>query len=634
MKQTAKNRFLNIILCVMLIFTGVLPFSVVESKETGTENYEITEYENNEIIVTLLNTCSAKERAELFDKAGVIQKDVLEPYYVVKAETKGQLKKALDYFQASTYVVRMQPNFTYEETALTYDGVYSSGNYTHSQNQWALKNEGELVFEDEYEEEKVQSVQGVDVNIVPLWETVSKMKGKEVIVALLDSGVELSHKALQGKLWKNKREIIGDGIDNDGNGYVDDYDGWNAYSFNNDLTDELSHGTHCAGIIAANGTDHVWGVTGNSNIMVMPVKVFSNVKNGDTEDVAASSMSILRGIKYAYANGAQICNMSLGMEKNDVALQEYMRQTNMLFVCAAGNDGRRLERKPLYPAYYNFSNIISVANIRCDGTLHDSSNYSSSSVTVAAPGTEIYSTLIGGRYGYCTGTSMATPYVTGIAAMLYSYSANMNPMTAKNQIISGGKPLEGLSGKVQAGLINAYQSYLNDVTAPQIKKTVTVVKAKGYATIKLNVKDYGNAGLSMVKWMKGSKTAEDFKQGASGTKVSAQGTIKATSSGYYTIYALDKEGNETVSISYVSIPAPTKIIMKKTDITIKRGKTYTLLPKAVPSGIYATYTFSSSNDKVAAVNKKGKITAKKAGTAVITIKTQNNKKLICHITVK
>lgn len=634
MRRPIKKIVLNIMLCTAVIFTGVTPFSMVESKAVSIEEYALSEYENNEILIKLSESCSTAARIKLFQDVGVTIKDSIDQYYVVKAETKENLQKALGALQISTYVLRVQPNFIYEESALTYDGTNTTGEITYSQNQWGLVNDGTLLFEDEYEKEKVQCVQGVDADIAPLWEAVSGITSKNVIVALIDSGVELTHKALQGKLWKNTKEVAGDGIDNDGNGYIDDYDGWNAYSYSNDLTDELSHGTHCAGIIAANGTDNVWGLTGKSNVKVMPVKVFNNVKRGNTSNATATSLSILRGIKYAYSNGAQICNMSLGMEKNDFTLQEYIYNTDMLFVCAAGNDGKLLENKPLYPAFYNFSNVISVANVRCDGTLHSSSNYSSNSVTVAAPGTEIYSSLPDDKYGYATGTSMATPYVTGVAAMLYSYSVSMNATAAKNQIVLGAKKLDGLSGKVKSGLIDAYQSYLMDVTAPEIKETVTVSKAKGYAKIKLNVKDYGNSGLKWVKWLKGSKAKADFNGGVSGTRVNSQGTIKVTSSGNYTIYAVDKDGNESINTVNVTIPVPNKITMKKTNITIQKGKTYTLAPKVVPSGVYVKYTFTSSNKKVATVNKKGKITAKKAGTATITIKTQNNKKLICHITVK
>lgn len=634
MNKRFYRMWISLVLCAACITATLTPIKAAKSNREARETYSSSDFANGEIVIKSSAIRNESIRNQLFKEAGVTQKDEFDDYYVVEMNKGSDIEDALSCLQNSTYVEKLQPNYEYEEANSFYIGTYTSGSIAFSQNQWALRNDGTLSFTDEYANKEVEAVAGIDVNVEPLWQAVSSKTSKKVIVALIDSGVDVSQPALQGKLWKNTKEIAGDNIDNDDNGYIDDYDGWNTYSYNNEITDEMSHGTHCAGIIAANGTNNVWGVTGTSQVIVMPVKVFSDAERGKANSCKATSFSILRGIKYAEANDAQICNLSLGMKEDDSLLQEYIFSSKMLFVCATGNDGKMLEYRPIYPGCYQFNNVISVANVRCDGTLHDSSNYSDTLASIAAPGTEIYSTLPQGQYGYLTGTSMATPYVTGIAALLYSYTNRMNAESAKKQLCIGAKRTADLSGKVSSGLADAYTAYTTDVSAPVISKKTTVYKAKGYAKVKLNVLDYGISGVKYVRWAKGSKAIETFQSGASGNKVSVTGTITIKTTGYYTIYAIDNNGNQTVQKIHVTVPVPTSLKLNKYSLTLKKGATYTLKTTVSPSGVYAKYTFVSTNKKVATVTSNGKIVAKKAGKTTIVVKTQNGKRRTCTVTVK
>ena len=632
MSKRFYKMWISLSLCVTCITASLTPIKGAESNQESTEIYSSSDFVNGEMVIKRSASSSELGMNQLFKEAGVTLKDKCDDYYVVEINTGSDIESAVSCLQNSTYVEKLQPNYEYEEAA--YTGTYTCGTVSFSQNQWALRNDGTLTFMDECTNKAVKAVAGVDVNVEPLWQAVSNKTSKKIIVALIDSGVDVNQPALQGKLWKNTKEIAGDNIDNDGNGYVDDYDGYNTYSYNNDVTDEMEHGTHCAGIIAANGKDNVWGVTGTSNVTVMSVKVFSDAERGDTSNCKANSFSILRGIKYAEANGAKICNLSLGMKADDTVLQEYIFSSNMLFVCATGNDGNMLEYRPVYPACYQFDNVISVANVRCDGTLHETSNYSDTLASVAAPGTEIYSTFPKEQYGFQTGTSMATPYVTGIAALLYSYTDRMDAESAKRQICIGAKRTEDLSGKVSSGLVDAYAAYTTDVSAPVIGKKTTVYKAKGYANVKLNVLDCGISGVKYVRWAKGSKAIEAFRSGANGNKVSATGTIKIKTTGYYTIYAIDNNGNETVKKIHVTVPVPTSLKLNKYSLSLKKGSSYTLKTTVSPSGVYVKYTFVSTNKKVATVTSSGKIIAKRAGKTTIVVKTQNGKRRTCSVTVK
>nr|WP_287228026.1 S8 family peptidase [Oscillibacter sp.] len=210
----------------------------------------------------------------------------------------------------------------------------------------------------------------------------------------------------------------GNGVDDDGNGYIDDVYGWNFYSGSNQVYtgSEDSNGTHGAGTIAAHADNGIGiaGIVRSDHVKVMAVKALGGW------DGSGSTASIIRAIQYAEANGARICNLSLGSSRNDPALYRTIAASDMLFVVAAGNDGADLELAPSYPASYHLDNLITVANLRYDGNLDPTSSYGASSVDLAAPGTHILSTTPGNSYSYMTGTSMAAPMVSAAATMLYS----------------------------------------------------------------------------------------------------------------------------------------------------------------------------------------------------------------------
>lgn len=639
-RKGLKKVFAGLISTVCAV-ASLYPVNIQAQVETEvTESYQINEYIHNEILVQIEEDCSENARKQLFSSAGVSVEKSADDCFVVKAGSQKSLKSAIASLEASKEVKLVQPNFCYEVDKENYAVPLSLGGINILEEQWSLKNNGTLEFDDYFRfngksyGDSVKEVAGIDGNVIPLWEAVEGQIGKEVVVAVIDSGVDIAHPAFQGKLWKNIKEVPGDHVDNDGNGYTDDYDGWNAYSLTTNLKDELGHGTHCAGIIAANGTDDVWGVTGKSNVKLMPVKVFNDVGSRGDESLYTTSFAIRCGIKYAEKNGADICNVSLGMKENDELLQETMRQSKMLFVCAAGNEGNDLSRKPCYPGNYTFDNVITVGNIRCDGKLHLTSNYNKDLVPVVAPGTEIYSTMPSGEYDFMSGTSMATPYVAGIAAMLYSYVPHMNASSAKKQICKTAKQFSNLAPDIGYGLVDAYAAYANDVCGPVLRKRTTTYKSKGYVEIKLGIYDQGASGVSKVCFASGSKSRAYFEQGLMGKEVQPDGTIIIKKSGFYTLYAIDNKGNDSWLVINVTIPTPKSVRVSRASVTLKRGTTYTLKPTVSPSGVYTTYTFSSSDTAVARVNEKGKITARKRGTATITVRTRNGKRCTCKITVK
>ena len=300
----------------------------------------------------------------------------------------------------------------------------------------------------------VRSLEEIDMNIVPAWKKYDAKSGKrQVIVALIDTGVDITHPELSGSIWTNTGEIPGDGIDNDGNGYIDDVYGWNFYDNNVQVFTgaDDNHGTHSAGTIAAarNGIGTV-GICDPAYVKIMVIKTL-----GTSSGVGTVS-NVVKAIRYAQANGASICNLSFGTMKYSEELYQAIKDSEMLFIVAAGNgdasgNGYSIDEQPMYPASFELDNIISVANLRFDGQLDRASNYGVRSVDLAAPGNYILSTITGNDYAYMSGTSMAAPMVTGTAAMLYSCDASLSLMDVRNRILQSARPIESLSGKVATG---------------------------------------------------------------------------------------------------------------------------------------------------------------------------------------
>ena len=298
------------------------------------------------------------------------------------------------------------------------------------------------------------AVAGIDINIQPAWKQYDALEQKrEIIVAVIDTGIDITHPDLKDAIWVNSDEIAGDGIDNDGNGYVDDVNGWNFFDNNNSVYtgSDDNHGTHGAGTIAATrGNGGIAGISDNTYVKIMPIKALGTSEGkGDTQ-------AVLDAIHYAQANGASICNLSFGSTHSDETIAKAIKDSKMLFVVAAGNGdansvGYDIDKNAVFPASLPYDNVLTVANLMFDGNLDESSNFGVQSVDLAAPGVYILSTCADGKYAYMSGTSMAAPMVTGAAALLYSATPTATLSQVKNAILSSVHPLDTLSGKVLTG---------------------------------------------------------------------------------------------------------------------------------------------------------------------------------------
>ncbi|MDF2558015.1 MAG: in like serine protease [Bacillales bacterium] len=286
---------------------------------------------------------------------------------------------------------------------------------------------------------------GIDINVESAW---TKTKGDGVIVAVIDTGIDWSHPDLSDRVWVNNSDPI-DGIDNDGNGLIDDYRGWDFANNDNNPSDDNGHGTHVSGTIGA--SENGIGVVGVApNVKIMPLKAFGSNGSGYNSD-------IIKAINYAQQKGAMVVNMSYGSPFYSSSEYSAMQQaSSTVFVAAAGNESTNNDSTPSYPANYQLSNKITVASIRPDGLISYFSNYGISTVDVAAPGSSILSTIPNSQYGYADGTSMAAPHVSGVAALVKSKNFNMIPSEIKNAITSSVTKISGLSTYVKyGGIVNA-----------------------------------------------------------------------------------------------------------------------------------------------------------------------------------
>jgi thermitase len=310
--------------------------------------------------------------------------------------------------------------------------------------------------------------------------------GNAIVVAVIDTGIDYNHEDLVNNVWHNLKEIPANNIDDDANGFVDDVIGWDfkdndnkPYDLSMDINDILQnggnpgHGTFCSGVVGSSLNNHLGAAGVAPNVKIMGLRFLGSDGSGSTSDA-------VKAVDYATDMGANIISASWGSEgedPNDAALREAVQRAGkkgVLFVVAAGNgrspDGvsdavgydNDTDPSPSYPAAYGYPNMLSVAATDKDGHLASFSNYGEKTVQVGAPGVKVLSTVPGNRYQDTIaqidgqditwdGTSMATPFVAGALAVLWSQDKTLTADSVKSLLLAHTVALSDLSGKTVTG---------------------------------------------------------------------------------------------------------------------------------------------------------------------------------------
>lgn len=419
-------------------------------------------------------------------------------FHIKVPETIGT-EQAIDVLSQNPYVKYAEKNIIFHAEIIPND--------THFNKLWGLHNTGQA-----------EGTVDADIDAPEAWNIFTG--SSDIVVAVIDTGVDYNHEDLAANIWINWVEYNGTpGVDDDNNGYIDDFRGWDFVNNDNDPMDDnwylqMYHGTHVSGTIGANGNNGK-GVTGvNWNVKIMALKSLDAYGGG----TAANAVS---AIDYSTDNGAHLSNNSWGGDNFSQSIYyAIMRAMNAgkLFIAAAGNDGLDTDQTFHYPSCYPHDNIISVAATSNKDKLSIRSNYGARTVDLGAPGgwwvqsgetpneDDIYSTKRYDDYRFLCGTSMATPHVSGVAALVWGYSPAMDYKQAKCKIMSTVDPKSSLSGKVASGgRLNAYNAF----TTPSPPAAPS------------NLTGYGYCFDTLIQWEDNSDNECGFKieRGRSGNFV-------------------------------------------------------------------------------------------------------------------
>jgi len=340
---------------------------------------------------------------------------------------------------------RAEPDLIYYPSGSADDPAFQNGA------QWGLRNTGQN-----------GGSPGADISAVAAWDI--RSDASDVVVAVVDTGARLTHEDLEANLWTNPDEVPGNGVDDDGNGVVDDVHGFDAIAGSGRPADEDGHGTHVAGTIGARG-DNATGVAGVAwRARLMPIR-FLGPDGGFLSDA-------IEGLAYAREEGAAIVNNSWASGGFSSGLRDAIERLageDILFVAAAGNDGSDNDARPSYPASYTVDNVIAVASSDRDDRLSEFSNFGGTSVDLAAPGASIRSTFASGDASYASlsGTSMATPHVSGAAAVLRAEFPDAPFGEIKGRLLDNVDPAPAFAGETASGGRLNLDAALRDEAPPR-----------------------------------------------------------------------------------------------------------------------------------------------------------------------
>ncbi len=358
------------------------------------------------------------------------------------AKQYGDMSDLVEYAEPNYEISINQERFTedyvgYAEIVKEDDKPVTAPNDPMFNEQWALNNDGQGGGKEK-----------AHLDALKAW--LKTQGSQDVVVAVLDTGVDYTQQDLVNNMWFRPENVPA--YTDDELGTIDDERGFNADENSGDPMDQNGHGTHCSGIIGAEGNNGL-GIAGiNWKVKIMPLKFLGRGGFGSTKNaIEAINYAIDR--KKAGVN-IRVINASWGSTQNSKALEDAIRaagEQGILFVAAAGNNGTDNDKRPHYPSNYNLPNVISVAAMDRNDQLASFSNYGIKTVHIAAPGKEIVSTWLNAGFREASGTSMAAPQVAGVAALILADNPKMKVETLRKKLLNSVDKLDVLEGKVENG---------------------------------------------------------------------------------------------------------------------------------------------------------------------------------------
>jgi subtilisin family serine protease len=465
-----KKKIIGICICILLIATVVLPTAGTINKRRKSESMLFNDNTSvecipGEIIVKLKKdaTLSRASLAILNEKHKVYalekvfpnaEDTILDNIYLLLVPKGSNILSIVSEYASCPDVVYVEPNGVARTCGIPNDEQFS--------NQWSLQNTGQVIrIQKQLGKITIRShtsgTRDADIDAPETWDI--ETGDPNVVIAILDTGVDYTHPDLAANIWNNTDEIPKNGIDDDANGFIDDVMGWDFVYHDNDPKDGLGHGTACAGIAGAVSNNGI-GIAGVCwNCTIMPVQVMNKTGSGYWTDIA-------NGITYAADNGADVISMSFGSESVPNILLDAVNYaySNGVFLCASvGNHDEPIE---LYPAAYENVTAIAMTDLHDKRShfLTFGSNYGEW-VDIAAPGSLIYSTsptyyispYVRPSYDSWSGTSFATPMVAGVAALLLSKDPSLTPDEVKALLCNNVDPYHS-NKYIGTGRLNAYKA--------------------------------------------------------------------------------------------------------------------------------------------------------------------------------
>lgn len=409
-------------------------------------------YQNRRLLVRYKDGTSknTKDKAHFSVGAYVVKTfDIPTNLEVVEVAKGLSLEAALEYYKEDPKVLYAEPDYPLHaflepppSNIKPPEGQPGRKIDPRYPEQWGLNNEGQTGG-------KVDA----DINAPEMWK---EIRGdKDIVIAVIDTGYDYNHPDLKKNAWVNPGEIPDNGIDDDDNGVIDDVHGFNALAENGDPMDDHGHGTHCAGVIGAEGQNTVGGSGVMQEATVLGCRFLGADGEGSTSG-AIACLDYLRDLKTRAENPVNIfaTSNSWGGGPSSEALKEAIQahqDEGILFLAAASNDGDDNDIVMNYPSSYPLANIVAVAATDSSDEKAWFSNYGKRTVHLGAPGVDILSTVLGRDYEEMSGTSMATPFTAGLAGMIKANNPSLNYIQVKNLLMAGGTPVESLEGVTVSG---------------------------------------------------------------------------------------------------------------------------------------------------------------------------------------